>query len=811
MSLNSSELYEFGEFRLDARQKALWHAGQLVPLTPKLVETLLVLVEGDGQIVEKQVLMERVWPDTFVEEGNVTRHVSLLRKALAEWPGGTQLIETLPRRGYRFVAPLRQLPVLPSPCPVPTEPAATEQDLILETHTITRITAEETLEEDDPAELARPVLPALPPVIAPVLARARWQRFWPLGAIVGLALVGLLGWFWFGAGRGLALTEKDTLLLAEFVNRTGDPVFDGTLRQGMAAQLEQSPFLNFLSDQRVRETLKLMTRSPDERLTPEIGREICLRQGLKALIRGEIAPLGSHYVVTLEAIAGQTGNTLARAQSEADAKEQVLHALSLAANELRGELGESLSSLQKFDAMLENTTPSLPALQNLSIAMDLNRQSKALEALPFVQRAVELDPNFANAWATLAVYQANNKRFQEAAASATRAYALRDRATELERFRIDVWYHQFATLDLETAVEVLKLFCRTYPRYGVAPNTLSRIYMLLGQFELAKAASQDALRTNPTSRIYQENLAETLLFTGELTESKTLLNTLGQAGALTTRGREFLYLIANLETDDDAQQREIEALKGQPDEYRTWGWRTQRAAYLGQAQQTQALVRKQVGLAARPQLRGETASMLTRAALNLAILCADGTGRPTCDIRDLTRQALALERNTFTSARSLLALALNGRETEAQALAFELQHQQPQDTLLNAAWLPLLRAVQALRRNQPAQALEHLQATERYEATAYFLPQYLRGLAWLQLKDGTAAAAEFEKIRAHRHFDPTSPLYPLAHLGLARAAALQADSNKSRQMFQEFFKLWKDADAELPSLKAARLEADAMR
>lgn len=814
MSLGVSQLYEFGKFRLDTQERVLWCNGQLVPLTPKLLETLIVLVERHGHIVEKQELLARVWPDTFVEEANVARHVSLLRKTLSEWTDASELIETLPRRGYRFIAPVhstaRTNSELPAPLthtqvaplsdtlkPVPAMNG--EEELIVATRTITRITAEE---ETDELSLPLPATPrALPP------APTGWQRNRRRLAVGGMAcIVGLAGLFFFFVRNKAALNEKDTLLLAEFVNRTGDPVFEGTLRQGLAVQLDQSPFLTFLSDQRVRETLKLMTRSPEEPITPEVGREICVRQGLKALIRGEIAPLGNHFVLTLEAITGQTGDTLARTQKEAESKEQVLHALSLAASELRGKLGESLSSLQKYAAMLEATTSSLPALQNLSIGMKLNGEGKPREALPFVQRAVELDPNFANGWATLAVYQANNQRNQEAAESAARAYALRDRVTELERFRIEVWYHQFKTHDLEKAVEVLEVFRRTYPRYGVAHNTLSRISMLLGQFEQAKAASREALAINPSTTIYQVNMAETLLATGNLAESNAMLNKLRETSQLNTRARFYAYLLALLENDEAAQQRELAALQGQPDEYQTWGWLAGRAARQGQAQQMQAWVRKTTDLAASPQFRGTAAGVMTVAAVNLAILCANNAGRPTCDIRELTRQALAFERNPFRISESLVALALNGWPTEAQALATELQQQSPQDTLLNRLWLPLLHALHALQNQQPAQAIEHLRVAERYEAGAYFLPQYLRGLAWLALKNGPAAVAEFEKIRTRPYVEPTSPLFALAHLGLARAAALQGEISQSRQRYQEFFQLWKDADANLPALREAKEE-----
>lgn len=782
-----------------------------MPLTPKLIETLVVLVERHGHIVDKQELLERVWPDTFVEEANVTRHVSLLRKTLSEWADTTELIETLPRRGYRFVAPVRQLraavvseTALTAPVAehvtLPASPLTNlNEELIVETHTITRITAEE-----ETADVSLPPTPAL--LALPAGTRPWWRarRIWVIGAIA--LVVSLAGLWVFLSRRNAALTEKDTLLLAEFVNRTGDPVFDGTLRQGLAVQLEQSPFLNFLAEQRVRETLGRMARSSEERLTVEIGREICLRQGLKALILGEIAPFGNHYVITLEAIAGQGGETLARAQSEAAAKEQVIQALSQAASSLREKLGESLSSLQKFDALLEHTTASLPALKSFTLGIALHRQGKHQEAIPFLQRAVELDPNFASAWAYLGAMYINTQQLTQASLSAARAYELRDRVSELERFRILVWYHTFTTHDLEKSIEVLEEFRHTYPRAPVAHNSLARSYVSLGRFDLAEAPARETMRLNPGASVSQSNLAETLLHLNQLAESRSLLTRMMEAGTATIQTRELLYLLACLAGDEQAQQHTIEQLKGTPDEYHTWKWQAQLAAFRGQVQQMQSALSQASQLAARPQLRGELSTLLAEAALKGTVLCASGVERPACDVSGLVKQALALERNVVVVSHSGLALALNGKLAEAEALEAEIQQAYSQDTLLNAIWRPLLHAVQALHQGQPAQAIEQLRLAGRYEAAARFYPQYLRGLAWLQLKSGPEAAAEFEKIRAQRYVDPLSPLYPLAHLGLARAAALQGDTTKSRQMYQEFFRLWKDAEANLPVMREAKAE-----
>lgn len=810
MSLLTRYLYGFGKFRLDAQEKVLWCEDKLVPLTPKLFETLLLLVERHGHIVEKQELLDRVWPDTFVEEANVARHVSLLRKALGEWADASEMIETLPRRGYRFVAPVQQfaaangnetalarLSTQHNDTPA-NDQSPVADEILVETHTITRITAEEESQEAIP--------PPIVTSLAPPTGKPAWQPRTRTLTVCAISLIVIAGLWLFLTRNKAAINEQDTLLLAEFVNRTGDPVFDRTLRQGLAVQLEQSPFLNFLSDQRVRETLKLMTRSSEEPITPEIGREICVRQGLKALIHGEIAPLGNHYVLTLEAIAGQTGDTLARAQSEAESTEHVLHALSLAAREFRGKLGEKLSSLQKYDALLESTTSSLPALQNLAIAIDLNNNGKSLEAMTFAQRAVELDPNFASAWSYLAAHQSNSELYRDAAASITHAYDLRERATEQERFRIELWYYQFKIRDLEKAVEVLELFRRNYPRSNLALNSLSVIYMDLGQFDLARDASRAAVSLNPNGMLLQVNLAGALLATGELAESKAILNKFRDMGMINRFGRRQLFFHTLLEENDVAFQREVDALKGQRDEEQTWQWLAGIAAIRGQAHQIQGWADKAIAMGTQPRMRGRAAHQLSAEALFLAVLCSDGVGKPACDIGTMAQQAATPDRDDLTLSDTMLALALNGRMAEAQTLAAELQAQAPQGTLFNGLWLPLLRAIQALHDQQPEQAIEALRPTEKYEAGSYFRVQYLRGLAWLQLRNGPAAAAEFEKIRTHRYWAPSSPLWPLAHLGLARAAALQGDNNKSRQLYEEFLKLWKDADSDLPALRAAKAE-----
>lgn len=624
------------------------------------------------------------------------------------------------------------------------------------------------------------------------------------GAVVfALALV-TAGYFLF-ARRTAALTDKDTVLVADFVNTTGDAVFDGTLKQGLVVNLGQSPFLNLFSDARVRQTLRLMGHSPDDRITAEIGREICQRQGLKALITGSIASLGSHYVLTLQAVNSQNGEMIASEQGEADSKEQVLKTLSETAIELREKLGESLSSLQRFDASIEVTTSSLEALKAYSVAHEEANRGKWLEAIVQNKHALELDPNFAYAYVSLAVCYSNTGQPKLAAENTAKAYALRDNVSELEKLRITSFYYFTVTGEIDKYIEVVELYKNTYPRDDRPHVSLSVAYDRIGQWQKSAAEAGEAIRMNPNTVPPQGNLARALIRLNRYDESMAVLDrALNELKLDSEHLRTFVYHNAFIRNDAAAMKHEVEKFTGKVNEYIAIDWQTNSSAFGGHWQLAQDFSRRSIDLAAHNNAKEVAAQYAAEAALRAAVFgqCAQTKSAAT--------QALSLEHNQISLTRSSLALALCGEVTQAQALVNELVKDYPHFTMVNDIWLPPTRAAVELDRGNAAQALTELQAA-RYEAAGEFWPMYVRGLANLKLGKGAEAVVEFQKIVTSRGYAPMSPLYPLAHLGLARAAVMQGDAAKARKAYGDFFSLWKDADGDIPVLVEAKKEYEKLK
>jgi len=620
-------------------------------------------------------------------------------------------------------------------------------------------------------------------------------------AIVALAAVA--AYFYFH--RQPVLTDKDTILLADFVNTTGDAVLDGTLKTALAVQLEQSPFLNLFSDERVRETLRYMERSPDERVTKEIAREICERQGLKALLAGTVSNLGSHYVISLEAVNAQSGDVLARQQEEAESKEQVLRTLGQVATKLREKLGESLSSIQKFDAPIEQaTTTSLEALKACSLAQDANRRGNYSESIKHANRALELDPNFMRAYHVQSSNYAMLGQWELAIQLATKAFELRDRVSELERLQISQGYYISITGELDKATEALEYMKKTYPRSG-AQNNLGNQYMVSGQYEKAVEEYREAITFQPTAAIPYSNLAGAFISINRLAEAKEILN---QALALkldTPLLHYRLYVIAFINGDAAEMKRQVDWASAESGEFAHLDWQSWTAAFAGQGRQARAFSIRAFDAAEGRHAKEDAAKSATTQAL------ADAVFGNCEQVKEGTAKGIALAHTASPFWNAAIALATCGELGRAQALLDEDAKRFPKNTLGNAIWLPTIRATIELRRNNPAQAIDLFEGTKQYEAAAKFWPLYTRGQAYLKFGKGAEAATEFQKILDHRGWDPTSYLYPLAHLGLARAAALTGDTAKARKAYQDFFALWKDADPDLPILITAKKEYEKMQ
>jgi len=599
-----------------------------------------------------------------------------------------------------------------------------------------------------------------------------------------------------------SISNKDALLLTEFKNLTSDPVFDGTLKIALAVTLEQSPFLDIFSDAKVRQTLRLMERSPDELITPEIGREICQRRGLKAYITGTIASLGTLYVITLEAVNALTDEPIGRVLEQAESKEQVLKALGQAANGLREKLGESLSSIEKFDVPTEITTSSLEALKLYSLGFEQARKGKYLEDILFLKRAIELDPNFAFAYAALAMDYSNTNQPKLAAECAAKAFELRDRVTELERLRITYYYYSNTTGEIEKAIETLELWKQSYPRDVSARNNLCHCYSRVGQFEKALAAVNESLQMDSNSMVGNLNKASVLLSLNRFDEVK---NSCLEAFAKNLDNwffRYCLYQIGFVENNQAVMSEQLAFMKGEANEHNALEWQAGAATFLGQWQKAQDFSRRAIDSAIVEDAKGEAAEYASEQALRAAVL-----GQPEICNKSV-QQALSLERNQVSLTRSALALALIGEEVETQSLIDELNEQYPKATLVNDLWLPTIIAALEFTCGEAKQTIELLENMKRYEPAAEFYPQYIRGLGFLKLGMSDKAFVEFKKILKNRGESPLSVLYPLAYWGAARALVLAGSKEKARESYKYLFFCWKDADEDFSTLVEAKKEFD---
>ncbi len=637
--------------------------------------------------------------------------------------------------------------------------------------------------------------------------RTRSKTRWRIAFLVlGLALLvgSVMAFFYFN--RRPMLTDKDTILLTEFVNQTGDEVFDDALKKSLAAQLEQSPFLNLFSDERVRESLRLMNRSPDEQVTTSLGREICQRQGLKALLTGSIVPLGRSYMISLEAINAPSGDVLAHEQGEANSKEQVLRTLGEIATRMREKLGESLSSIQKFAAPPEQvTTSSLEAFKAFSMGAELNAKGRYLEAISSLKHALELDPDFARAYSTLASAYTASEQHRLAVEAAQKAFALRGRVTERERLHITSQYYESVTGEIHKQIETLELLRQIYPNDAVARRTLGNRYNVIGQYEQAIEELRAAIRLNPNYGSPYRTLANVYLRLSRFDEARAMGEQVIARGFDSVFSRGRFFEIALIQGDTAAMQQQIDWASRRPGEYEHLIWLSRQAVFTGQWQKAREFRQQAVALARQRKMletAGEIENWTAEQAATLG-LCRQS--------RTALARAAAFPRAPKVFFGAGIALALCGEPAQAQALNDEATRRYPSDTLVNEIQVPLIRAALELRRGKRRQTIQILQAVRRYENVSYFYQNHLRGHAWLGEGNGTEAAREFQTILANRGWTALQPLYPLAHLGLARAALLQGHTTQARQHYQDFFALWKDADADLPVLMEAKKEYEKLK
>ena len=640
------------------------------------------------------------------------------------------------------------------------------------------------------------------PPSSPATPAASGVKRWliPVAVLVLAVVVG--GVFYLKHGGQPALTEKDTLLLADFTNTTGDAVFDGTLKQALAVQLEQSPFLNIFSQERVRETLGFMGRSPDERLTNQVAREVCQRAGVKAMLTGAISTLGSHYVLDLQALNCSTGDSIAHEQAEAENKEAVLKALGKAATNLRGKLGESLSSIQKFDTPLEEaTTSSLEALKTFNLAEN-ERIKSEVGSIPLYKKAIELDPNFAVAYARLAQVYANNSEGESAVQNIQQAYDRRQRASELEKLYITTRYHFIVTGNIDKQIEALQLWEQSYPRDWSAYLALGSVYDNLGKRDLGLQQTQEALRLQPANFLPYGNLAIDYLGAGRYDEAKAI-----SAKAIAQKVDQFqvhntLYLIALIQGDAAAMERELQWAKGKPEEPFMKLTVASLEAFRGHRTRALEMYQQIYEEAVRAGFKGGAAQTLLSEA-GVEVLTGNNAAVP-----PKVKQALALSPDKLVRILAAYYLASAGFNRDGLIVLSELQKEYPEDTVNNTIYGPWVHAVTELNDDHASGAIELLEKTKAYEFGGYtgLWSAYDRGRAYLKAKKGPEAATEFQRVLDHRGIDATGLQYALSYLGLARASALAGDKAKALTAYQDFFALWKDADPEIPVLKQAKAE-----
>jgi tetratricopeptide (TPR) repeat protein/predicted Ser/Thr protein kinase len=639
-----------------------------------------------------------------------------------------------------------------------------------------------------------------------------WKILIPVAAILAAALG---GWLYFRSHHTAthpattALTEKDTIVLADFDNKTGDAVFDDTLKQGLSVQLEQSPFLDLVSENKVNQTLKLMGRPAGDRLTPEVAREVCQRMGSKAMLTGSIAGLGSQFVIGLKAVDCNTGDVLAEALEQAAGKEGVLKALDAAAIRLRSKLGESLSSVQKYATPVEEaTTASLEALKAYSLGLKTRFAKGETAALPFYKRAVELDPNFAMPYRSMAIAYANLNEIGRAAEYARKAYELREKVSERERFNIEGFYYMIATGELEKAAQTCELWQQTYPRDSVPHTALGFIYAVLGNWEKVLEEDREALRLEPSSVISYLNVGNAYANLNRLDEAEGVYKQAEERKLESEDLLQYHYQLEFLKGDAPKMAQLASAATGKPGtedlllaaQADTDGWR-------GKLKNAHELTRRAMDSAQHNDAKETAAGYQAAAALREV----ESGNRE--QARSEANAALKLAPNRDVRTVAALALARAGDTAGAEKLAAELDKTYPLNTLVQRNWLPTIRAAVALERKDPNRAVELLREANAIElgqatsALAIFLcPVYIRGEAYLMLHDGNAAAAEFKKFIDHRGVVVNFPWGALARVGLARAYAMQGDTIKAKVAYQDFLALWKDADPDIPILIAAKAE-----
>ena len=757
--VRSRSILRFGTFDVDVRSGELRKRGVRIKLQEQPFHVLTVLLQRPGEVVTREELRNQNWPaDTFVDfDNSLNTAINKLREALGDSADDPRFIETLPRRGYRFIAP---------------------------------VTGADGTGRGTAAGVGAAALPRRRKIVVAV-------------AVVALA-VGITGGLLWRARQARRLTEKDTIVLGDFANSTGDAVFDGTLREGLSVELEQSPFLSLVSEEGIHQTLRMMGQPTNVRLTPQIAREVCQRTNSTAALDGSIALIGTRYNLILKAVNCVNGELLASTEAQASDKSHVLDALGKAASEMRRKLGESLNTAQKFNTPLQQaTTPSLEALQAYNLGLNTDDDAAAFA---FFQRATQLDPNFAMAYWALSGATPDSALSAE---SARKAFELRAGLSEREKLHIEADYYWNGTGDLVKARRSAEVGAETYPRDPDFHLSLRMYTVALGQYEASLKESLEMLRLYPPNSLNYKVLALAYLYLNRVEEAETTCKE-AHAKGLDSRFALVHYGIAFYRGDtSEAARQAARAAGNAADEEMLLALEADTAAYFGHLEKAREFSRQATDSAGRGGEKERAATYHAASVLREALLGnADKAGQ---------QAILAKGRRSGRDVDYGLALAMAyaGKAGQAQTLVDNLGKRFPEDTVVQFNYLPTLRAKLELLHAKPQEALVILGAASPYElglpAFDYYnwpnlYPVYVRGEAYLAAHQGKEAAREFQKILDHRGIVLNEPIGALAHLQLGRAYAMQGDTVRSRTAYQDFLALWRDADPDIPVLKQAKAE-----
>jgi DNA-binding winged helix-turn-helix (wHTH) protein/Tfp pilus assembly protein PilF len=768
-------VFRFGVFEAFADSRELFRQGRRVRMQDQPFQLLLLLLESPGEIVDREFLRDHLWPEnTFVDfSQSLGTAVTKLRQALGDDADNPRFVETIPRRGYRFIAPVTLLADTAKPAPQGSSPLSVQ-----------------------------------PPLPTPS-ARKKWALLSSL-AIAVLGIGAFTAYSFHRLHNTFVLAPQDTIILADFENTTGEAIFNDTLRQGLLVGLAQSPLVHVMPDRAAAVIFRQMGHAPDDRMTGRIAIDLCRRVGGKVTVQGSISSLGTAYLLGLAAIRCDTGKPIAYEHVEAAQREDVVGALGKATAQLRARLGESLPSIRKYNAPLEQaTTSSLEALSAYGLALSTWDAKGDFASVPYFKRAIEIDPNFAVAYGGLAVVYSNMGETQLARENTIKAYQLRNRVTEVERASIDARYYLYVTGEIDKAALTYQVMAQDYPDSPGTLNHLATSDLKLGHDVLAVESFRRALLLDATRSATYGNLAFSLLRLNRVQEARSVLAAAEKRGLRTGFLLQVEYWVAFLDGNQnrmDGVVSQAAQIPGAQSLLLTELAKTE--AFHGRFEKASSLSSAAANLMIHDSDKESAASVLAQSALREAEV---GSAQ---QARSLIQQAGKINDDTHVAIITALVAAETGDDKQALALAAALDKRYPDGTFVQTYWLPLIRAEMDLRHGKAANAVRLLSVTvpldsaiaDNFSMTALY-PNYVRGQAYLAAGDGNKAGDEFQKLLDHTGMVLNSTLGALAHLGRARAYALAGRPQQARTAYRDFFALWKDADPTIPVLRQAKAES----